>query len=96
LKGFKFLGIEYCIVKEPTFAVKSYNDLDITMYPNSATHMLSIQFGATAELTVTLFDLLGRKVLSKVLDKNNSDIDFSSIAPEHILFKRRIKGRRKS
>jgi hypothetical protein len=50
------------------------------MYPNSATHMLSIQFGATAELTVTLFDLLGRKVLSKVLDKNNSDIDVSSIA----------------
>jgi subtilisin-like proprotein convertase family protein len=73
-------GIEYCIVKEPTLAAKSFNDLDIVMYPNPATHMLSIQFDTTAELTVTLFDLLGRKVLSKVLDKNNSDIDVSSIA----------------
>jgi subtilisin-like proprotein convertase family protein len=73
-------SIEYCGVQEQTLAVKSFNDFDIVMYPNPATHKLSIQFDTTTELTVTLFDLLGRNVLSKVLDKNNSDIDVSSLA----------------
>jgi hypothetical protein len=50
------------------------------MYPNPATQKLSIQIGDTSELKVMLFDLLGRKVLSKVLYKNNSDIDVSNLA----------------
>jgi hypothetical protein len=50
------------------------------MFPNPATDILSIQFNDTSELKVTLFDLLGRKVISKVLDSNNSDIDVSTLA----------------
>jgi hypothetical protein len=73
-------SIEYCGVKEATLATRSYNDLDIVMYPNPATQKLSIQIGDTSELKVMLFDLLGRKVLSKVLYKNNSDIDVSNLA----------------
>jgi subtilisin-like proprotein convertase family protein len=73
-------SIEYCGVKEAKLATRSYNDLDIVMYPNPATQKLSIQIGDTSELKVMLFDLLGRKVLSKVLYKNNSDIDVSNLA----------------
>jgi subtilisin-like proprotein convertase family protein len=72
--------IEYCGVTERTLATKSFNDLDIIMFPNPATDILSIQFDDTSELKVTLFDLLGRKVISKVLDSNNSDIDVSTLA----------------
>jgi subtilisin-like proprotein convertase family protein len=73
-------SIEYCGVTEKTLAIESFDDSDVIMYPNPATDLLSIQFDDTSELKVTLFDLLGRKLLSNVLDRNNRKIDVSTLA----------------
>jgi subtilisin-like proprotein convertase family protein len=74
-------SIQYCGVRDGVvLETQTFNDLNITMYPNPATNEVSIGFNNISQLEVTLFDLLGRKVLSKILSKNNNGIDVSKLA----------------
>ena len=73
-------SIEYCSGEEEVLEIQTFNSLDIVMYPNPATNIVSIKFNNTSQLEVTLFDLLGRKVLSKMLQKDHNDIDVSKLA----------------
>jgi len=74
-------SIEYCGIEEGVvLATQTFNDSGIVMYPNPATNIVSIKFDNISLLEVTLFDLLGRKVLSKMIAKDNSGIDVSNLA----------------
>jgi subtilisin-like proprotein convertase family protein len=73
-------SIEYCSGEDEVLETQTFNDLDIVMYPNPATDVVSIKFNNIPQLEVTLFDLLGRKVLSKMLRKDNKGIDVSKLA----------------
>jgi subtilisin-like proprotein convertase family protein len=74
-------SIDYCGIKEGVvLSTQTFNDFNIVMYPNPATDVVSIQFNNIPQLEVTLFDLLGRKVLSKMLQKDNNGIDVSNLA----------------
>tara|TARA_B110000902_G_scaffold199346_1_gene226300 strand:+ start:2335 stop:3159 length:825 start_codon:yes stop_codon:yes gene_type:complete len=73
-------SIEYCGDEDRVLSTETFNDFNIVMYPNPATNVVSIKFNNTPQLEVTLFDLLGRKVLSKMLQKDHNDIDVSKLA----------------
>jgi subtilisin-like proprotein convertase family protein len=74
-------SIDYCGITEGVvLSAETFNDFNIVMYPNPATNVVSIKFNNTPQLEVTLFDLLGRKVLSKMLQKDNNGIDVSNLA----------------
>jgi hypothetical protein len=49
------------------------------MYPNPATDVVSIQFDDLYKLKVTIYDVIGREVFSKLLKKSNKNIDISSL-----------------
>jgi subtilisin-like proprotein convertase family protein len=72
-------SIEYCSGEE-VLTVQNFNELNIVMYPNPATDVVSITFNNIPQLEVTFFDFLGRKVLSKTLQKENNGIDVSKLA----------------
>jgi subtilisin-like proprotein convertase family protein len=74
-------SINYCgIIEGEVLETQSFNNLGIVMYPNPAADVVSINFNNISQLEVTFFDLLGRKVLSKMLRKDNKGIDVSSLA----------------
>jgi subtilisin-like proprotein convertase family protein len=73
-------SIEYCGITEGVLSTETFNDFNIVMYPNPATDVVLIKFHNIPQLEVTLFDLLGRKVLSKMLQKDNNGIDVSNLA----------------
>jgi subtilisin-like proprotein convertase family protein len=73
-------SIDYCGITEGVLSTQTFNDFNIVMYPNPATDVVSIKFNNIPRLEVTLFDLLGRKVLSKMLRKDNNGIDVSNLA----------------
>jgi subtilisin-like proprotein convertase family protein len=73
-------SIDYCGITEGVLSTQTFNDFNIVMYPNPATDVVSIKFNNIPQLEVTLFDLLGRKVLSKMLQKDNNGIDVSNLA----------------
>jgi subtilisin-like proprotein convertase family protein len=72
-------SIEYCSGEE-VLTVQKFNEYNIVMYPNPATEAVSIKFDTINELEVTLFDVLGRKVLSQLIVKDNNSIDVSKLA----------------
>jgi subtilisin-like proprotein convertase family protein len=75
-------SIQYCGERDgQVLASQSFNNLNILMYPNPAKDIVSIKFDNSFKLEIILFDQLGRKVLSKRLDKENKDIDVSKLAP---------------
>lgn len=71
-------GIEYC--SGTVLSTDRFNEFNIVMYPNPATDIVSIKFDTMNELEVTLFDVLGRKVLSQMLAKDNNGVDVSKLA----------------
>jgi subtilisin-like proprotein convertase family protein len=74
-------SIDYCGITEGVvLSTQTFNDFNVVMYPNPATDVISIKFNNIPQLEVTLFDLLGRKVLSKMLRKDNKGIDVSNLA----------------
>jgi subtilisin-like proprotein convertase family protein len=74
-------SIDYCgTIEGEVLETQTFNSLDIVMYPNPATDVVLIKFNNILQLEVTLFDVLGRKVLSKTLQKDNNDIDVSKLA----------------
>jgi subtilisin-like proprotein convertase family protein len=73
-------SIEYCGIEEGVLATQTFNDFGIVMYPNPATDIVSIKFDNISQLEVTFFDLLGRKVISKMIAKDNNGIDVSNLA----------------
>ncbi|ARV05371.1 hypothetical protein BTO04_01095 [Polaribacter sp. SA4-10] len=73
-------SIQYCGITEgAVLETQTFNSLGIVMYPNPAKGVVSIKFNNTPQLEVTLFDVLGRKVVSKMLQKDNNDIDVSKL-----------------
>jgi subtilisin-like proprotein convertase family protein len=73
-------SIEYCGVQEVVLSTQLYNDLSVVMYPNPVTDFVSFKFEDSSKLKVTLFDLLGRKVLSKILSNDTIGFDVSNLS----------------
>ena len=72
-------GIEYCGVDEAVLSTASLENEQITMYPNPATDIISLRFDDISKLKVTIYDVIGREILSKLLEKSNKNIDISSL-----------------
>ena len=72
-------GIEYCGVDEAVLSTASLENEQITMYPNPATDIISLRFDDLSKLKVTIYDVIGREILSKLLEKSNKNIDISSL-----------------
>ena len=73
-------GIEYCGVQGGVLsATSSLEKAQVIMYPNPATDVVSIQFDDLYKLKVTIYDVIGREVFSKLLKKSNKNIDISSL-----------------
>jgi subtilisin-like proprotein convertase family protein len=73
-------GIEYCGVDGNSLATENFDSSLIQVYPNPAKNRITVKFEKTESLDVVLFDLLGRKVLSKSLDYSGNTIDVSSLS----------------
>ncbi|MBU2939409.1 proprotein convertase P-domain-containing protein [Lacinutrix sp. C3R15] len=68
-------SITYCGVQNGTLGIDTFSESSIKMYPNPATNYVTITSNDGEELAVTLYDLLGRKVLYKELDNTNKSIN---------------------
>ena len=73
-------SMTYCGVQSGTLSVDTFTKSTIKMYPNPATNYVTITSNDGEELAVTLYDLLGRKVLFKELDNTNKNINTSNLS----------------
>ena len=64
---------------EAVLSTASLENEQITMYPNPATDIISLRFDDISKLKVTIYDVIGREILSKLLEKSNKNIDISSL-----------------
>ncbi|AUC82303.1 zinc-dependent metalloprotease family protein [Lacinutrix sp. Bg11-31] len=88
-------SITYCGVQTSTLGVTEFDSNLIKMYPNPASTELTINFSSINELDVTLFDLLGRQVLSKNLVKNDNRINVSNLASGTYIVQMLVAGKNK-
>ena len=72
-------GMEYCGVQGSVLSTAGLENEQIAMYPNPATDIVSLHFDDLSILKVTIYDVIGREILSKLLEKSNNSIDLSSL-----------------
>ncbi len=72
-------GMEYCGVQGDVLSTASLESKQVIMYPNPATDIVSLRFDDLSKLKVTIYDVIGREILSKLLEKSNKNIDISSL-----------------
>jgi subtilisin-like proprotein convertase family protein len=73
-------NIEYCGVQAQTLSTTEFDASLIKMYPNPATNNVTIGFTQNIALDVTLYDILGRSVLSKKIVKTDNNINVSNLS----------------
>ena len=57
-----------------------FYDSKITLYPNPVNDILTIRSEADKNITIELYDINGKKILKKFINKGPSELDFSKFA----------------
>ncbi|MFB1039130.1 MAG: T9SS type A sorting domain-containing protein [Polaribacter sp.] len=84
------VGVAYLdniyLYKEATTGVRDNELLNVSMYPNPAADRLNISASNTIK-NASIFNILGKKVMSLEINKNSESIDVSSLASGIYLIK---------
>ena len=73
-------SIKYCGVEKTTLSQVKFDEASITIYPNPADDQLTIQFEVAQNFDLIVFDLSGRKILAKSINKSANTIDISTLS----------------
>ena len=81
-----------------TLSIKDFeNDNDISIYPNPTKDYIFVKMPSNeSKLTITLFDVLGKQVLQHSMNRNNMQIDISSLSKGIYIINAKFKNKSKS
>lgn len=69
-----------------SLSVNEESEISIKLYPNPVSNYINIS-GLTNKITLEIYDPLGKKILIKVIDPNQNNIDISQLARGIYVFK---------
>jgi hypothetical protein len=72
-------GIQYCGVDVNNLVIEKFDSSLVQVYPNPAKNRITVKFEKMQDVDVVMYDLLGRKVLSKSLEYSGQALDVSSL-----------------
>lgn len=70
--------IDNVVIKRATLGTPGFTKTDLKYYPNPVKNVLHVSY-AEAISSVSIFNLLGQKVLEKELNANEADLDLSAL-----------------
>jgi glucose/arabinose dehydrogenase len=72
-------GTIYTVVDIDALSMETFNKQAVTLYPNPAKDVLHVAIGKRdAHVRISIFDILGKKILTKSLTSTESQIDIST------------------
>lgn len=73
-------GTVYSVVDMDALNIETFNKQSVTLYPNPAKDILYVSINKRdVRVRISIFDILGKKILSKSLTSNESKIDISNL-----------------